>query len=120
MRTRKDVDKALEFAKRFISTKVGFFELAKLLGISERQLFLVMEANKEHFTLNGTNGGIDLSVSKNMRTFIKDGNGVEMNIDPAMIAKIKEDGVDSLSPFIFSVTPLTSIWPLSGLKRPLQ
>jgi len=64
-------------------------------------------------------GGIDLNTSNGMQWKVsKDGHGVEMNIDPAMIAQIRAHGIDSLSPIIFSITPVTSIWPLVGLKAP--
>jgi hypothetical protein len=48
----------------------------------------------------------------------KDGNGVEMNLDPAMIERVRREGISSLSPVIFKITPLTSIWPLIGLPAP--
>ena len=64
-------------------------------------------------------GGIDLNTSGGMQWKVsKDGNGVEMNIDPAMIERIRREGIDSLSPVIFSITPIPSIWPLVGLQAP--
>ena len=50
----------------------------------------------------------------------KDGNGVEMNIDPAMIERIRREGIDSLSPVILRMTPVASIWPLMGLQAPVK
>ncbi len=66
-------------------------------------------------------GGIDLNTSSGMQWKVsKDGNGVEMNIDPAMIERVRREGIDSLSPVIFRITPVTSIWPLVGLKAPTK
>ena len=65
-----------------------------------------------------TPGGIDLNTSNGMKwQFTKDGKGVVMDIDPAMIARFKAHGIDRLSPFIISVTPVASIWALAGLAR---
>jgi len=72
-------------------------------------------------------GGIDLNTSSGMQWRVsKDGKGVEMNVsaqggsafggDPAMIERIKREGIDSLSPVIFRITPVASIWPLVGLE----
>ncbi|MDE2214461.1 MAG: hypothetical protein KGJ61_04995 [Candidatus Omnitrophica bacterium] len=64
-------------------------------------------------------GGIDLSTSGGMQWKIrKDGAGVEMNIDPAMAARIRARGIDGLSPVIFKITPVTDVWVLAGLKAP--
>jgi hypothetical protein len=66
-------------------------------------------------------GGIDLSTSKGMRwKDSKEGNGVVMNVDAAMIARFRREGIDRLRPYIFKITPLTSIWPLVGLLAPPQ
>jgi len=66
-------------------------------------------------------GGIDLNTSSGMAwKDSKDGNGVEMNVDPAMVARIRRDGVDSLTPVVFKITPVVSIWPLVGLQAPVQ
>jgi transcriptional regulator with XRE-family HTH domain len=66
-------------------------------------------------------GGIDLNTSNGMQwTVSKDGKGVEMNVDPAMIERVRREGIDSLSPVIFRITPVTSIWPLVGLQAPAR
>jgi hypothetical protein len=57
-------------------------------------------------------GGIDFNTQGMSWKIGKDGKGVEMNIDPAMIERIKREGVDSLSPVIFRITPVTNIWSL--------
>jgi len=66
-----------------------------------------------------TPGGIDLNPSSGMQWKVsKDGHGVEMNVDSAMIERVKREGVDWLSPVILKMTPVTSIWPLVGLQAP--
>ena len=68
--------------------------------------------------LNATKdlGGIDLNTQGLNWQISKDGKGVEMNVDPAMIERIKREGIESLTPVIFNITPVQSIWPLLGLK----
>jgi len=62
-------------------------------------------------------GGIDLNTSYGMRWKIsKDGRGVEMNIDPAMLARIRQEGIDSLTPVILRMSPVSSVWTLAGLN----
>ena len=68
-----------------------------------------------------TRGGIDLNTSSGMQWKVsKDGLGVEMNVDPATIERVKREGIDSLSPVIFKITPVSSVWPLVGLQAPVQ
>ena len=63
-------------------------------------------------------GGIDLNSAGIKWTVGKDGKGVEMTIDPAMLARFKREGVDSLQLRVLSVTPIMSIWPIIGLQPP--
>jgi len=66
-------------------------------------------------------GGIDLNTSNGMKWKInKQGNGVQMNIDPAMLADIREHGIGSLSPVVLRMTPITSIWMVAGIQAPHQ
>ena len=68
-------------------------------------------------TENFTRGGIDLNTSSGMKWKIsKDGNGVEINVDPSQVARIQRDGINWLSPVIFKMTPVVSVWPLGGLS----
>ncbi len=64
-------------------------------------------------------GGIDLN-SANMGMMVtKDANGgVKVNFDPAMIERIKSQGVFSADPIIIQITPInaTQIRPLLGFK----
>ena len=70
-------------------------------------------------TENFTRGGIDLNTSSGMKWKVsKDGNGVEINIDPTEVARIQREGIDWLSPVIFRMTPVPSVWALGGLQAP--
>jgi len=65
-------------------------------------------------------GGIDLTQNGMNWSIRKDGTGVEMNVDPAMIERIRREGIQSLSPFILRVTPMSTagIWAMIGLEPP--
>ena len=83
------------------------------------------ELNKEAGGGVKTKGGIDLDTTKMDMNIRKEGNGVEMTVDLAlpgrqagMIERVKRDGIQSLTPIIYSITPIMSIWPLVGLKSP--
>ena len=65
-------------------------------------------------------GGINLDADHMDLSISHDGQGVEMNIDPAMIARFRRDGITSLTPRINSITPITSIWTFVGLQAPLK
>jgi len=59
-------------------------------------------------------GGIDLGRSRlNVR---QEGQGVRMQFDPAMIARIRHDGFDGLNFHIQSIIPVTDLSRLLGLK----
>ena len=65
-------------------------------------------------------GGIDLNTTLGMHwKDSKDGRGVEMDLDPALIARIRHDGVDWLEPKVLKMTPINSIWLLVGCKAPV-
>ena len=65
-------------------------------------------------------GGIDLTQGGMTWSFKKDGPGVEMNVNPALIERIRREGIHSLTPFILRVSdmPVINIWPLLGLEPP--
>ncbi len=63
-------------------------------------------------------GGIDLKAAGANTTVRQEGKGVEMTFDPAMIERIKREGLEGLTPVIYRMTPVVSIWPLLGLKAP--
>jgi|GEM_PF-5947592 len=76
----------------------------------------VSESDKTRF--ESDYGGIDLNANNINWKVRKDGKGVEMDIDPAMIERIRSVGIESLTPVIFRVTPVVSVWPLVGMKEP--
>ncbi|MBF0486056.1 MAG: glucose-6-phosphate isomerase [Candidatus Omnitrophica bacterium] len=63
-----------------------------------------------------TPGGIDLNAEKLNMNVKKGGQGVQMNLDPAMIEKFKNSDFTGLKPVIINVVPVTSILPLLGLE----
>ena len=69
---------------------------------------------------NPANGGIDLTQGGMTWSVKKDGPGVEMDVNPALIERIKREGIQSLTPFVLRVTdmPAANIWPLLGLEPP--
>ncbi|MBI3601302.1 MAG: fructose-bisphosphate aldolase class I [Candidatus Omnitrophica bacterium] len=61
-------------------------------------------------------GGIDLNTQNMGLTIQKDANGgVQVTFDPAMIERIKAQGVQSMVPVIIDITPVSDIRPLLGL-----
>jgi phosphoenolpyruvate synthase/pyruvate phosphate dikinase len=65
-------------------------------------------------------GGIDLNSANMGMTVTRDANGgVQVHFDPAMIARIKAQGVFSADPFIIRITPMNpaQITPLLGLQN---
>ncbi|MFH0753036.1 MAG: hypothetical protein V2A70_00550 [Candidatus Omnitrophota bacterium] len=63
------------------------------------------------------NGGIDLK-SRNMNLDVtKDGKGVEMKFDPAMMEQFKNGDFKGIVPVIINITPITSALPLLGMNE---
>jgi hypothetical protein len=63
-----------------------------------------------------THGGIDLNASKlNLQ---KTGSGVNIKFDQLTIARFKAGNFDGIVPVITTITPITNIYPLLGLKEP--
>jgi tetratricopeptide (TPR) repeat protein len=60
-------------------------------------------------------GGIDLTRTKEQMNISKQGAGVEMQFDPAMIERIKREGFDGLEFHIQSIVPVTDLPQLLGL-----
>jgi len=65
-------------------------------------------------------GGINLNTAYTNWTVTKDGVGVQMAIDPALLERMKLEGVGSLSPVIFRIISISSVWALLGLLPPRQ
>ena len=58
------------------------------------------------------NGGIDLQTQNMDWDVRKEGNGVEIQIDPLMVERIKREGIESLRPVIYRMTPLMNVQAL--------
>ena len=58
-------------------------------------------------------GGIDMNEIKVDRQ----GSGVDIQFDPAMMQDILINGVDGFVPVILNITPINSVMPLLGLKK---
>jgi phosphomannomutase len=63
------------------------------------------------------NGGIDLDRANLKMTVDRDGNPIEMKIDPAVILQIQKQGITGLSTFIINIVPVPDVLPLLGLKE---
>jgi hypothetical protein len=63
-------------------------------------------------------GGIDLDTTGMATTIRKEGDGVEMKFDAAMVAQIRKDGIQSLTPVIYKITPIADIGPILGMQVP--
>ena len=71
------------------------------------------------------NGGIDLTqkgmgwkTRKDPSTGSGQGAGVEFNVDPAVIARARREGIEFLAPRVLGIVPMTKadVWALAGLK----
>ncbi len=61
-------------------------------------------------------GGIDLN-AKNMGLDVtKDGNGVEIKFDPAMVAEFQQGDFSGIVPVIIRITPIDNVLPILGLQ----
>ncbi len=65
--------------------------------------------------MQAVDGGIDLKYTTAGLSVRRQGSGVQMKIDPAMIERVRQQGIEELAPFIYRVTPVSSILPLVGL-----
>jgi len=134
-----DLDEAAEFARNQFIERIKEKTGWNLTVLITRKGKLRLNIDTEHikdlmdllkgrladYAMNGSLattpqnlGGIDLNTQGMDWKIGKDGRGVEMNVDPAMIERIRREGIDSLSPVIFRITPVASIWPLMGLEPP--
>ena len=91
-------------------------------GLIDDLMDIVSQVAKEDKAMAITPGGIDLNTSSGMTWKVsKDGQGVEVNLDSAMLSRIRREGIGSLSPVILKMTPIRNVWPLAvGLKAPLE
>jgi glutamate dehydrogenase/leucine dehydrogenase len=109
--------------EKITPTNLPFMKNVNLPGEFERAWTgsVYTASGKDSAQTTVTRGGIDLNTSNGMRWSVsKDGQGVVMTIDPAMLARFKENGIEGLSPVIFKITPVASIWPIVGLNAPAK
>ncbi len=102
------------WATAIIDHHVALAATPKTAGVNQDPATASIDSTHHTFP-----GGIDLNTSSGMTWSVrKDGQGVEMSVDPAMVEQIRREGITSLTPVIFKITPITNIWPLIGLKEP--
>ncbi len=65
-------------------------------------------------------GGIDLNRARMQMNVRKEGKGVQMQFDPAMIERIKREGFDGLEFKIDTIIPITNLPMLLGLREDEQ
>ncbi len=87
---------------------------------SNQQAFIswIYERKQHANQAMATHGGIDLMKTQANTAIRKDGQGVQMRLDPAMIKRVRREGIDSLTPVIFKIAPVVNIWNLLGLTPP--
>jgi len=84
----------------------------------EKQVFVnaAMTAPDKSALAGPTRGGIDFNGSKMQMNVRKAGQGVRMRFDPALIERIKHQGLDGLDFQIQSIIPVSDLPLLLGLK----
>jgi hypothetical protein len=106
---------------------IGFVDSEGLLHVVTQQPPLedgLSSANSSVFdslldnVLPVANGGIDLMKVQDKTKIQKNGVGVQMQLDKVMIERVKREGINSLTPVIFNITPVANIWNLLGLTPP--
>ena len=61
------------------------------------------------------NGGIDMNGKKMTLDVAREGKGIEMKLDPAMVARFERGDFTGVVPVILKVTPIASPLPLLGM-----
>lgn len=62
------------------------------------------------------NGGIDINSNNMTLDVAREGAGVEMKLDPAMVARFEQGDFSGVVPVILKVTPISSPLPLLGMN----
>ena len=62
-------------------------------------------------------GGIDFNRAKMRMNVQKEGNGAQMQFDPAAIERIRRDGFDGVDFEVQSIIPVTNLPLLLGLRK---
>ncbi len=87
--------------------------------ILDEEIFNKRNPQKADQMMKVTPGGIDLDRAKMDMKVSKDQamGGVNIAFDPAMVERIKQNGFDGFEFNILSITPVTSVLPLLGLRK---
>ena len=64
-----------------------------------------------------TNGGIDLNVKKMGLDVTKEGQGIRMTLDPAMVQQFQSGDFSGVAPVILQITPISGPAAILGLKE---
>ena len=65
-------------------------------------------------------GGIDLNARKMGLDVTKDGKGVEIKYDAAMVAEFRRGNFTGVEAFILRITPIQSVLPILGFENPVD
>ncbi len=106
-----------EDSERFLNARWRQRDLSSPSGVLELHLLqsIIDKTWLNDAAMDAGPGGIDLNIAAKGLNLHKAGTGVIMNVDPVMLKRYQQEGIERLSPVIFSVTPVASIWPLLGL-----
>ena len=77
---------------------------------------LIPESKRKKDIKSTPVGGIDLNAKKMDLDVAKDGNGVEMQFDPAMVAEFQKGDFTGVEGVILNIIPIASPLPLLGLE----
>jgi|GEM_PF-4341901 len=78
----------------------------------DEKRFQVVRKQEDMALMASPTGGIDLNTGNINWVLRKGGDGVEMDIDPAAIERIRAQGIGALTPVIFSITPVADVQSL--------
>ncbi|MDO8675934.1 MAG: hypothetical protein Q7K71_07495 [Candidatus Omnitrophota bacterium] len=104
----------LEFDNRMAYYFIGGLPIPILIKLSQP-----VKKNPDA-AMATTPGGIDLNRARMQMNVRKEGQGVQMQFDPAMIERIKRDGFDGLEFQINTIIPITNLPLLLGLREDEQ
>ncbi|MDO8675846.1 MAG: histidine phosphatase family protein [Candidatus Omnitrophota bacterium] len=114
-------DKLLK-AKEFWSSEIGAeaVQEALLNSAADAAMAGKYKERKPDQAMATTPGGIDFNRAKMQMNVRKEGAGVQMQFDPAMIERIKREGFDGLDFKIDTIVPITNLPMLLGLRKEEQ
>ncbi len=99
-----------------ISYSKTHLDRVKFLQENPWLLRLIPESKRKKDIKSTPVGGIDLNAKKMDLDVAKDGNGVEMQFDPAMVAEFQKGDFTGVEGVILNIIPIASPLPLLGLE----